>query len=98
VSPEEIDPCERIRPKSRFRAYEAVAAVVSDDHNYERGIAEARAVADAVHAQAGADGLTEMVVELALKLAEALEEIAAQDEVPAADLAEVWFADVNLEA
>jgi len=87
-----------IRSALRLRVYEAVAAVVSDDHNYERGVAEARAVAHAVRTQAGADGLAEMVVELSLKLAEALEQIAARDGVPAADLAEVWFVDVISEA
>ena len=38
------------------------------------------------------------MVELSLKLAEALERIAAQDGVPAADLAEVWFAETISEA
>ena len=45
----------------------------------------------AVLAEAGPDGLTEMVVELTLKLAEALERIAAEQGRAAADLAEVWF-------
>jgi hypothetical protein len=73
------------------RAYQAVAAVVSDDHNFERGLDAARAVAHAVLAKAGPDGLTEMVVELSSKLAEALERIAAEQRVAAANLAEVWF-------
>jgi hypothetical protein len=77
--------------QSRLRAYEAVHAVVSDDSNYERGLAGARAVADAVLAEAGPEGLTDTVVELALKLAEALERIAADQGLAAADLAEVWF-------
>ena len=47
----------------------------------------------AVLAEAGPDGLTEMVVELTLKLAEALERIAAEQGLAAADLAEVWFAE-----
>jgi hypothetical protein len=75
----------------RLRAYEAVQAVVSDDNNFERGVAAARAVAGAVLAEAGPAGLTETVVELALRLAEALERIAAEQGVPAVDLAEVWF-------
>jgi hypothetical protein len=41
----------------RRRAYEAVQAVVSDDHNYERGVEGARAVAEAAHAEFGAVGL-----------------------------------------
>jgi hypothetical protein len=92
VSIEEFDPGEGVRSGLRSRAYEAVAAVVSDDHNDERGIAEARAVADTVRTQAGADGLAELVVELSLKLAEALEQIAAEQGLAAEDLAEVWFA------
>ena len=51
--------------------------MVSDDHNYERGVDAARAVAHGVHAEYGADGLTEMAVALSLKLAEAIEGIAA---------------------
>ena len=49
------------------------------------------AVAHAVLAEAGPDGLTEMVVELSSKLAEALEHIAAERGIAAADLADVWF-------
>jgi hypothetical protein len=90
VSGEEFGRLERA-PSSSLRAYEAVAAVVSDDHNYERGLESARAVADAVLVESGAAALTDLVVELSLKLAEALERIAADDGVPAADLAEVWF-------
>lgn len=78
---------------SRRRAYEAVSAVVSDDCNYERGVQAARAVAEAALAEAGPVGLTEMAVELSLKLAAALERIAADGGVTAADLAEVWFVD-----
>ena len=65
--------------------------MVSDDHNAERGQDAARAVADVVLAEAGPAGLAEMVVELTLKLAEALERIAAEQGRAAADLAEVWF-------
>jgi hypothetical protein len=43
---------------------EAVAAVVSDDHNAERGRHAARAVVHAVLAKAGREGLTDMAVEL----------------------------------
>jgi hypothetical protein len=73
------------------RAYQAVAAVVSDDHNFERGLDAARAVAHAALAEAGPDGLTEMVVELSSKLADALETIAVERGIAAADLADVWF-------
>jgi hypothetical protein len=64
---------------------------VSDDHNYERGVAAAREVADAVLAECGAAAVAELAVELALKLADALEQMAAAEGMTAADLAEVWF-------
>jgi len=92
VSTEEFDH-QGIRSVLRLRAYEAVAAVVADDHNYERGVQQARAVADMVRDQAGADGLAELVVALSLKLAEALEQIAAERGLAAADLADVLFLD-----
>jgi hypothetical protein len=91
VNPEEFNFAEASPSLPRLRAYEAVQAVVSDDNNFERGVAGARAVADSVLAEAGTAGLTETVVELALKLAEALERIASEQGLAAEDLAEVWF-------
>ena len=77
----------------RRRAYEAVHAVLSDDHNYERGVEEAWAVARATLAEFGAVGLAAVAVELSLQLASALERIAAEQGIAAVDLAEVWFVD-----
>jgi hypothetical protein len=77
----------------RRRAYEAVQAVLSDDHNYERGVEGARAVAAAAHAEFGAAGLAAIMVELSLQLASALERIATEQEIAAVDLAAVWFVD-----
>jgi hypothetical protein len=91
VGAEDFDYADAVVPRGRRRAYEAVHAVVSDDNNFERGVAGARAVADAVLAEAGEAGLAETVVELALKLGEALERIASEQGVAAADLADVWF-------
>jgi hypothetical protein len=91
VSPNQFSHAESSPSRSRLGAYEAVHAVVSDDSNYEAGVDGARAAAHAVLAEAGTAGLTETVVELALKLAEALERIAAEQGLAAADLAEVWF-------
>lgn len=92
VSAEEFDHVHGSLPAPlRVRAYEAVSVVVSDDHNFERGVGAARAVADRVLAEAGPAGLTGMAVELSLRLAEALERIAAEQGLAAADLAEVWF-------
>jgi len=46
-----------------------------------------------VLAKAGSDGLTDVAVELSVRLAEAVERIAAEQGLAAADLAEVWFVD-----
>lgn len=91
MSAEEFKYASGVPSLTRARAYEVVHAVVSDDHNFERGVAGVRAVADAVLAEEGTAGLAETVVELALKLAEALERIAADQGLVAVDLAEVWF-------
>jgi hypothetical protein len=77
----------------RRRAYETVQAVLSDDHNYERGVEGARAVAKAALAELGAVGLAAVAVELSLQLASALERIAAEQEIAAVDLVEAWFVD-----
>jgi hypothetical protein len=77
----------------RHRAYEAVHAVLSDDHNYERGVEEAWAVARATLAEFGAVGLAAVAAELSLQLASALERIAAGRGVTTVDLAAVWFVD-----
>jgi hypothetical protein len=57
------------------------------------GVQAARAIADRALAESGPAGVTEMVVELTLKLAEAVERAAAEQGVTAADLADVWFVD-----
>ena len=44
-------------------------------------------------AEAGVAGLADVAVELSLKLASALERIAADQGVAAVDLADVWFVD-----
>jgi hypothetical protein len=77
----------------RRRAYEAVHGVVCDDHNYERGVEGAWAVAKAALAEFGAVGLAAITVELSLQLASALERIAAEQGIAAVDLADVWFVD-----
>jgi hypothetical protein len=77
----------------RRRAYEAVHAVLSDDHNYERGVEEAWVVARATLAEFGAVGLAAVAAELSLQLASALGQVATQQNVAAVDLAEVWFVD-----
>jgi hypothetical protein len=84
---------------ARRRAYELVRAVLSDGHikehghSWEREVAAARSVAVAVLAEAGIDGLADVAVDLSLRLASALERIAADQGLAAVDLAEVWFVD-----
>jgi hypothetical protein len=90
VSAEEFDRVAEVA-RPRLRAYEAVSAVVSDDHNFERGVETVRAVVHTVLAEHGPDGLAEVTIELSLKLAEALERIAAEQGLAATDLADVWF-------
>ena len=84
-------PGESIDLYARARAYESVRAVLSDDHNYEQGVSAARGVAAAVLAEAGVDGLADVAVDLSLRLASAIERIAADQGVAAVDLADVWF-------
>ena len=78
---------------ARARAYDSVRAVLSDNNNHERGVAEAQRVAAAVLAESGVAGLADMTVELSLKLASALERIAADQGLVAVDLADIWFVD-----
>ena len=91
MSSGEFDQVEEFSSTSRLHAYQAVSAVVSDDHNFERGVETARAIVHTVLAEDGPDGLAEVTVELSLKLAEALERLAAEQGLAATDLADVWF-------
>jgi hypothetical protein len=78
---------------ARRRAYQLVRAALSDDNDQERGVSEACSVAAAVLAEAGVDGVAEVAVDLSMRLASALERIAADQGLAAVDLAEVWFVD-----
>jgi hypothetical protein len=93
VSFDRSGPGEFVDLSARARAYESVRAVLSDDHCHERGVAAARGIVSAVVAESGVAGLTDMTVELSLKLASALERIAGDQGLAAVDLAEVWFID-----
>ena len=79
-----------VRPAPGVKMF--ARAVLSDDHNHERGV-NGCDIATAVLVEAGATGLADVVVELSLKLAFALERIAADQGVAAVDLADVWFVD-----
>ena len=80
-------------PATRRKVLEAMRAVLSDDHSYERGLAALHDLIDQVVRDEGATGLGDLTVALSLELAEALEEIAEEQGLAAVDLAEVWFAD-----
>jgi hypothetical protein len=72
---------------------EAMRAVLSDDHSYERGLAALHDLIDQVVRDEGTTGLGDLTVALSLELTKALEEIAQEQGLAAVDLAEVWFAD-----
>ncbi len=78
---------------TRRTVLEAMRAVLSDDHSYERGLAALHDLIDQVARDEGATGLGDLAVALSLELAKALEEIAQEQGLAAVDLAEVWFAD-----
>lgn len=78
---------------SRRKALEAVRALLSDDHNEERGRAALQDLVDRTVRDEGAAGVSELSVTLSLALARALERIAFDQGLAAADLAEVWFAE-----
>ena len=79
--------------EARSQAYDAVRAVLSDDHNYELGLFALQDVIDRVAEQQGSEGLAAMTFEMALKLAQAIERTAADEGLAAIDLVDVWFAD-----
>jgi hypothetical protein len=78
--------------RTRRLLHEAMHAILSDDHNYERGLASLRDLVDRVLREGGASALMEFAVALSAELAGALERIATDQGLAAADLAEVWFA------
>jgi hypothetical protein len=80
-------------PCVRRRVLEAMRAVLSDDHSYERGLAALRDLVDQVVLEEGTSGLGDLTVALSLELARALEEVAHEQGLAAVDLVEVWFAD-----
>ena len=80
-------------PCVRRKVLEAMRAVLSDDHSYERGLAALRDLVDQVVLEEGTSGLGDLTVALSLELARALEEVAQEQGLAAVDLVEVWFAD-----
>ena len=62
-------------PSTQRKVLEAMRAVLSDDHSYERGLAALHDLIDQVLRDEGATGLGDLTVALSLELAKALEEI-----------------------
>ncbi len=83
-------PCER---RTRPLVLEAMRAVLSDDHNHERGLAVLNDLVDRIVREDGPSGLRDFAVALSLALATALERIAHDQGLAAEDLVDVWFAD-----
>jgi hypothetical protein len=78
---------------SQRAALEAMRAVLSDDHNYERGLAALHDLVNRITRDEGEAGLCDLSVTLSLGLARAIERIADDQDLAATDLAEVWFAE-----
>ena len=80
-------------PATRRSVLDALHAVLSDDHNYELGLATLHDLMDHIARQGGATGLSDLTVALSLELAEVLDRIAQDEGLATADLTEIWFAD-----
>jgi hypothetical protein len=79
--------------QTRPLVLEALRALLSDDHNYERGLATLKDLVERVLREDGAGGLRDFAVALSLALATALERIAQDQRLAAEDLVDVWFAE-----
>jgi hypothetical protein len=84
---------ERGEQQSQQLILEAMRAVLSDDHNYERGFADLTNLIDRIAHEDGGSTLSDVAVALSLALATALERIALDQGLAAEDLIEVWFAE-----
>jgi hypothetical protein len=72
---------------------EAMRAVLSDDHNFERGVASLVDLVNRIADEDGASTLNDVAVALSVALATALERIAVDQGLATEDLIEVWFAE-----
>ena len=79
--------------RSRQLVLEAMRAVLSDDHNFERGVVSLVDLVDRIAHEDGASTLSDVAVALSVALATALERIAVDQGLAAEDLIEVWFAE-----
>jgi hypothetical protein len=72
---------------------EAMRAVLSDDHNFERGVASLVDLVNRIAHEDGASTLSDVAVALSVALATALERVAVDQGLATEDLIEVWFAE-----
>ena len=79
--------------QTRQMVLQAMHAVLSDDHNYERGLVTLTDLVDRILREEGTGALRDVAVALSLALATALERIAHEQGLAAEDLLEVWFAE-----
>jgi hypothetical protein len=84
---------ERGERQSRQLILEAMRAVLSDDHNYERGVACLTDLITRIARENRGTTLSDVAVTLSLALATALERIALDQGLAAEDLLDVWFAE-----
>jgi hypothetical protein len=68
-------------------------ALLSDDHNYERGLAALNDLVDRIVRENGSTALRDVAVALSLALARALQRIADEQGLLSEDLVDVWFAE-----
>ena len=79
--------------QTRWMVLQAMHAVLSDDHNYERGLAALNDLVDRIVRENGSTGLRDVAVALSLALAKALQRIADEQGLLSEDLVDVWFAE-----
>ena len=79
--------------ETQLMVLQAMHAVLSDDHNYERGLATLNDLVDRIVRENGSIGLRAVAVALSVALATALERIAHDQGLTAEDLVDVWFAE-----
>ncbi|MDT7574144.1 MAG: hypothetical protein QOH17_477 [Pseudonocardiales bacterium] len=84
---------ERGEQQPRELILEAMRAVLSDDHNYERGAACLTDLITRIAREDGGSTLADVAVAVSVALATALERIALDEGLAARDLIEVWFAE-----
>jgi hypothetical protein len=72
---------------------QAKHAVLSDDHNYERGLTALTDLVERIARENGAEGLRDIAVALSLALATALAQVADEQGLAAEGLVDVWFAE-----